>query len=214
MINNYKDLTIAKYQELYSVDWENMEEIDRQVTIISILSDKTEDEVLNLPLAEYGKLAAQTEFLTKEPVVKNRTPNKIKINGKEYEVLKDVKDMTAGQYIDYQQYLSLNDVTKYLPYLLSCFIIPKGKKYGEYNVDGVINEIRNNMSVEEALNIAGFFMKKFRTSIEGMLLYLGWKMKWMKRKTKDETVKKKMETARKRLQSLYNSIRSGDGFRV
>ena len=75
MINNYKDLTIAKYQELYSVDWEDMEEIDRQVAIISILSDKTEDEVLALPLAEYGKLAAQTEFLTKEPNVKSRTPN-------------------------------------------------------------------------------------------------------------------------------------------
>lgn len=214
MINNYKDLTIAKYQELYSVDWENMEEIDRQVTIISILSDKTEDEVLALPLAEYSKMAAQTEFLAKEPNVKNRTPNKVKINGKEYEVLKDVKDMTAGQYIDYQQYLSLNDITKYLPYLLSCFIIPKGKKYGEYNVDVVINDIRNNMSVEEALNIAGFFMKKFRTSIEGMLLYLGWKMKMAKRKTKDETVKNKLETARKRLQLLYNSIRNGDGFRV
>lgn len=214
MINNYKDLTIAKYQELYSVDWEEMEEIDRQVTIISILSDKTEDEVLALPLAEYSKMAAQTEFLAKEPNVKNRTPNKVKINGKEYEVLKDVKDMTAGQYIDYQQYLSLNDITKYLPYLLSCFIIPKGKKYGEYNVDVVINDIRNNMSVEEALNIAGFFMKKFRTSIEGMLLYLGWKMKMAKRKTKDETVKNKLETARKRLQLLYNSIRNGDGFRV
>lgn len=214
MINNYKDLTIAKYQELYSVDWENMEEIDRQVTIISILSDKTEDEVLALPLAEYSKMAAQTEFLAKEPNVKNRTPNKVKINGKEYEVLKDVKDMTAGQYIDYQQYLSLNDITKYLPYLLSCFIIPKGKKYGEYNVDVVINDIRNNMSVEEALNIAGFFMKKFRTSIEGMLLYLGWKMKMTKRKAKDETVKNKLEIARKRLQSLYNSIRNGDGFLV
>lgn len=214
MINNYKDLTIAKYQELYSVDWEDMEEIDRQVAIISILSDKTEEEVLALPLTEYGKLAAQTEFLTREPNVKNRTPNKVKINGREYEVLKDINDMTAGQYIDYQQYLSLNDVTKYLPNLLSCFIIPKGKKYGEYNVQDVIEDIRFNISVEEALNIAGFFMKKFRTSIEGMLLYLGWKMKWMKRKTKDETVKKKLEVARKRFQSLYNSIRNGDGFRV
>ena len=212
MINNYKDLTIAKYQELYSVNWEDMEEVDRQVTMIAILSDKTEDEILNLPLTEYTKLASQTEFLTKEPDIKRRTPNKIKINGKEYEVIKDVRDMTAGQYIDYQQYLSLNDINKYLPYLLSCFVIPKGKKYGEYNLDNIIEELKNNMSVEEALSITSFFTRKFRTSTESILLYLRWKLKWMKRKTRDETVKNKIEQARKKLQSLYNSIRSGGGF--
>lgn len=212
MIDNYKDLTIAKYQELYSVDWEDMEEIDRQVTIVSILSDKTEEEVLNLPLAEYSKLASQTEFLAKEPEVKKRIPNKIKINGKEYEVIREIKEMTAGQYIDYQQYLSLNDINKYLPHILSCFIIPKGKKYGEYNIDSVVEEIRNNMSVEEALSIAGFFTRKFRTSTEAILLYLRWKLKGMKRKTKDETVKNKIETARTSLQYLYNSIRNGGGF--
>lgn len=211
MINNYKDLTIAKYQQLLSIDWNDMDEVDRQVTMISILSDKDEDEILNLPLTEYTKLAAQTEFLLKEPDVKKRKPNKIRINGKEYEVLKEVKDMTAGQYIDYQQYLSLNDINKFLPNILSCFIIPKGKKYGEYNIDGVINDIKD-MSVEEALSIASFFTKKFRTSIEAILLYSRWMLKKMKRKTKDETMKENIEMARKRLQSLYNSIRNGDGF--
>lgn len=214
MINSYKDLTIAKYQELYSVDWNDMEEIDRQVSMIAILNDMTEEDVLDLSITEYGKLAAQTEFLTKEPEVRKRVPNKIKMNGKEYEIIKDVKDMTAGQYIDYQQYLSLNDINKYLPHILSCFIIPKGKKYGEYNLDMAIEELRNNLSVEEALNIASFFTRKFRTSIEGILLYLRWILKKMKRQTKDETVRNKIETARTRLQSLYSSIRNGDGFLV
>lgn len=213
MINNYKDLTIAKYQELLSIDWNDMEELERQVTMISILSGKDEEEVLNLPLTEYTKLASQTEFLTKEPQVKKRVPNNIKINGRTYELLKDVKDMTAGQYIDYQQYLSLNDINKFLPNILSCFIIPKGKKYGEYNVDDVIADIKD-MSVEEALSIASFFMKKFRTSIEGILLYLTWTLKRAMRKTKDETMRTNITTARTALQSLYNSIRNGDGFRV
>ena len=38
MINNYKDLTIAKFQELQNID-SSMEEIDIQVAIISILTD-------------------------------------------------------------------------------------------------------------------------------------------------------------------------------
>jgi hypothetical protein len=213
MINNYKDLTIAKYQELLSMDWESMEELDRQVSLISVLDDKDEEEILNLPLTEYTKLAAQTEFLLKEPEVKRRKPNKVKINGREYDIVKEVKDMTAGQYIDYQQYLALNDINKFLPNILSCFIIPKGKKYGEYNIDDAINDIKC-MSVEEALSIASFFMRKFRTSIEGILLYLRWNLKMVKRKTKDETVKNKIEIARENLQSLHNLIKNGDGFLV
>lgn len=213
MINNYKDLTIAKYQELLSMDWESMEELDRQVSLISVLDDKDEEEILNLPLTEYTKLAAQTEFLLKEPEVKRRKPNKVKINGREYDIVKEVKDMTAGQYIDYQQYLALNDINKFLPNILSCFIIPKGKKYGEYNIDDAINDIKC-MSVEEALSIASFFMRKFRTSIEGILLYLRWNLKMVKKKTKDETVKNKIEIARKNLQSLHNLIKNGDGFLV
>lgn len=212
MINNYKNLTIAKYQELCAVEWEDMEEVDRQVSIIAILNYMTEDEVLRLPLKEYSALAQQTEFLSKSPEVNKRLPNKIRINGKEYEVVKDVKYMSAGQYIDYQQYLAGGDINHMLPYILSCFIIPKGKKYGEYDIDTVIEELRNNMSVEEALNISGFFMKRFRTSIEGMLLYLRWKLKWTKWRTKDETAKQKIQTAMTALQSLQNSIKNGDGF--
>lgn len=211
MINNYKDLTIAKYQELLSMDWESMEELDRQVSLISVLDDKDEEEVLNLPLTEYTKLAAQTEFLLKDPEVKKRKPNKVKINGREYDIVKEVKDMTAGQYIDYQQYLALNDINKFLPNILSCFIIPKGKRYGEYNIDDAINDIKC-MSVEEALSIASFFMRKFRTSIEGILLYLRWNLKMVKKKTKDETVKNKIEIARENLRSLHNLIKNGDGF--
>lgn len=212
MINNYKDLTIAKFQELHSVEWEGMEEIDMQVTMIAILNDMTEDEVLMLPLTEYSKLAAQTAFLQNPPMPRRRTPNKIIINGREYVLVKDISEMSTGQYIDYNQYLTSGDIDKFLPYILSCFLIPKGKKYGDYNVDDVVNEIKENLSVEEALGISNFFMRRFRNSTKAMVLYLDWKMKRMQKKTKDETVRTKMKEARKALLSLQNLIKNGDGF--
>lgn len=212
MINDYKDLKIGKFQELQKVDWESMEEIDVQVTLISILSDMTEGEVLSLPLTEYSKLASQTKFLENQPKPKKRLPNKITMNGNEYVLIKEVSDMTTGQYIDYNQYLTSNDVNTLLPHILSCFIIPKGKKYGDYNVDDVVNEIKENLSVEEALGIANFFTKKFRSSTKAILLYLDWKMKRMAKKTKDETVKEKTSEARMALHSLQDLIKNGDGF--
>lgn len=212
MINDYKDLKIGKLQELQKIDWESMEEIDIQVSVIAILNDMTEDDVLSLPLTEYSKLASQTKFLENPPKPKKRLPSKITINGVEYVLLKDVSDMTTGQYIDYNQYLTSNDVNTFLPHILSCFIIPKGKKYGDYNVDDVVNEIKENLSVEEALGISNFFMKKFRSSTRAILLYLDWKMKRMAKKTKDETMKKKTEEARKALHSLQDLIKNGGGF--
>ena len=154
-----------------------------------------ENEVLDLSIPEYKKLAQGTEFLTKEPVLSKRLPNKFKINGNEYTLLKDVRNMTAGQYIDYQTYLSFNNIDKYIGDILTCFIIPSGKKYGDYDLEAAKADIMQ-LSVEEALSIAGFFMKQSRSLTRATLIFLDWKMKRAMRKTKDETMKKKMEEAR------------------
>ena len=80
MINNYKDLTVEKYLQLQEVDWTSMEEIDIQSTMISILADMDVDDVLDLPIGEYRKMAAQLQFMTVEPKVKPRKIDNVKIN--------------------------------------------------------------------------------------------------------------------------------------
>lgn len=209
MINSYNKLTLGKFQELQEIDWQNMTDIDTQVAMIAILNDMSENEVLELPIKEYSKLAAQTAFLSDKPQVKNRVPNKIKMGDNEYVLIKEIQDMTAGQYIDYQQYLSMGE--KYLPYILSCFLILKGKKYGDMDVELVVNDIKDYLTVEEALSISNFFMKKFQTSTRATLLYLEWKMKKMKKKMKDETEKEKMMEAIERLHLLRSLMKNGDG---
>lgn len=211
MIDSYKKLTLEKWQELRAIDYMSMEEIDIQVNMIAILNDMDENEVLDLSIPEYKKLAQGTVFLTKEPVLNKRLPNKFKINGNEYTLLKDVRDMTAGQYIDYQTYLSFNDIDKYIGDILTCFIIPSGKKYGDYDLEAAKADIMQ-LSVEEALSIAGFFMKQSRSLTRATLIFLDWKMKRAMRKMKDETMKKKMEEARKAIRTLHNTIKNGDGF--
>ena len=207
MINNYRDLTIEKYIELYEIEVHGMEEIDIQSNIIAILSDMTVDEVLDLPIPQYKKLVQQTAFMTVPPQVKARKISKVTINGKEYKVLEKVEDMTTGQYIDYQSYLQKNEV-KMLPYILSCLIIPNGEKYGESDT---IEDMKQ-MSVEEALTISNFFMKQSLTLTNATLRYLEWQMKRKMKKMKEETVKQKMMEAIQNLRSLRNLLKNGDGF--
>ena len=209
MIDNYRDLTIDKYIELYDLDINGMEEIDIQATIISILADMTIDEVLDLPISQYKKLASKTAFMTTPPQVKQRKITKVIIEGKEFKVLDSIDKMKTGQYIDYQTYISKGDV-KMLPYILSCLVIPKGENYG----DSDTVEYMKQMSVEEALTISNFFMNKSRTLTKATLRYLEWMMKMKMKKTKDETLKMKMMEAIQNLHSLQSSLKNGDGFHL
>ena len=206
MINNYKDLTLEKFIELHELDVYGMEEIDIQSNIIAILADMDVDEVLDLPIAQYRKLAQQTAFMQTAPKVTPRKITKVVIDGKEFKVLDKVENMTTGQYIDYQTYISKGEVTM-LPYILSCLIIPKDEKYG----DSDTIEYMKQMSVEEALTISNFFMNKSRSLTRSTLRYLEWQMKRQRRKMKDETAKQKMTETIERLRSLQNLLNAGDG---
>lgn len=210
MIDNYNKLSIGKFMEIQDIDFTGMEEIDIQVSLIAILNDMTEDEVMDLPLNDYKDCVRKLKFLATKPEPKTKIPKAVKLDGKEYTVIKDIKEMTAGQYIDYQNYLSHKE-NKYLPHILSCFIIPKGEKYGDSNLMEIIEIIKTELPIGIALNMSAFFLKKWESLTKGTLTYLGLKMKWMMRKEKNQEVKKKMQMAIKNLTTLRNSIDSGVG---
>lgn len=210
MITSYKDLTIGKFQELRAID--ATEPIDAQVAMISILADMDENVILDLPLNEYTKMVNGLDFLSKEPVITNKLPKSIKIKGNEYSVLKKVEDMTAGQFIDYQNYLA--DLENNLDFILSCFLIPKGKKYSNgYDVAEVAADIKEHLPIETALSMSAFFLKKWQSSTYAMLTYLDWKMKRTLKKMPTEE-KEKIEKVRKEIHLLKSFLRNGVGYQA
>lgn len=210
MIDSYNKLSIGKFIEIQEVDFISMEEIDIQATLIAILNDMTEEEVLELPLNEYKDCARKLKFLAIKPEPKSKIPKSVKLSGKEYTVITDIRKMTAGQYIDYQNYLTHKD-NKYLPHILSCFIVPKGEKYGESDLAEIIEIIKNELPINIALSMSAFFLKKWENLTKGTLTFLVWKMRWMLMKEKNQEVKKKMKMAIKELTTLRSSINNGVG---
>lgn len=165
MINSYDKLTLGKWLELKDIDTDQ-EEIDVQIDILSILSDKTPDEIMNLPLTEYSQLVSDSMFLAKEPVFIKKLPKTIKINNRDFEIVQKVDNISAGQYIDYQAYLKTNDVA----HILTCFIIPKGCKYGEgYDIEEVCQLIKDYLPVTIAIGISRFFFALWATLTNNML---------------------------------------------
>lgn len=200
---NWQQITISDYMELQEIV--NREDaVDVEVGIVALLCGVDEDEIGKLPILEYQRLRRESQFISKFPEIKGKAPKSITINNNKYDVITDVSKLTTAQYIDFQTYLKMNDMEKWLPNILTIFIIPKGMKYGneDYNIDDLAKDIKEYLPVTTAFEMCGFFQITFLNSIRGTVIYLESKMKKMLRKAKTEEEKKKIQEIVERLSTI------------
>lgn len=170
MIEDYKHLPIGKYQEILKVSQdESLEEIDKQVKILSILSDLEEDEILNLPIMDYKDMATKSRFL-ENPVIKDlRVAKEYKIGDWDLMPVSDHRKITTAQYIDFKEYSKQGEDK--LVEVLSCLLVPKGHKYNvDYDVVELQGAIRENMSVADVVSLVSFFLNAWRELILSSLI--------------------------------------------
>lgn len=205
MIDNYNDLSIGKYQDIMVLlDGKELDELQMQTSLISILSDEDEDDILNLPLSEYNKRVQGTAFLLEAPK-KKAMATQYKVSDMVLEVCVDLKSITAAQYIDYQTFIK--EPEKYLVELLSVFLIPKGYKYNDgYDIVEVQRLIRDNISIVDALSMSAFFLTLSQGLIKGMLTCLTSKLKKMKKKSKNQQETMKLEQAIQNLETVGDGL--------
>ena len=206
-IDNYRDLPIGKYEEICRLCDTEMTEIDRKVAIVAILTDRTEDEVLALPLDKFTEYSAKSRFLEKQ-CPENLIPGVARsysVGGYVLLPVTDIRRITAAQYIDFQTF-SKERETRTVE-MLSCFLVPRGKDYNEgYDVMDVHDAIRKEMSVAEVLALLGFFFEKW---LRSMRTTLTSSMRLLK-KTDPEKEKELMAAYR----NLVDSLTAGDGSRT
>ena len=171
IIDNYNRLTLGKYMEIQEVSRnESLEDIDRQVQILSILTGVAEDEILHLPIVEYKELVAKSAFLNPENINYHPIAKRYLVGGFELIPVKDFRKIETCQYIDFQTYAP--DLDRYLVEFLSVILVPKGKRYNDgYDILEVQKAIREEMSVADGVSIAGFFLTWCRRSIQDFLNY-------------------------------------------
>ncbi len=181
--------------------------------IIAILADMPEEDILNLSLTEYNKMVAKTAFLTTQQKEMKNPPRTIKVNGREYDVVRSVKEFTTGQYIDYQSYIKDPEkIEENLDKMMTIFLIPKGKKYSNgYDIEEVLKDAQD-ISVETVIGLSRFFFQQLQSSISNTLTYLEWMMKRMSKREKNKEQKMKMEKVREELLTLKSLLTDGDGY--
>lgn len=214
MITAYNQMPITTYGKILDIIQDNSRDsIDKEVAMISILANKTTEEIENMPLVELRGLTSQLGFLTeKAEAVEVRKEYKVG----DYILIpeKKISKIKAGQFISFQEFAKVyrenNADVKYIPYLLSCFMIPKGKKFAEgYDVEDVQEVIAEHLSVVDALALTAFFLASIKQSQATILHYLEWRLKLTRVKTEEQKMAKKWQIAR--LQALRRSLLNGGG---
>lgn len=215
MIDSYDKLTLGIYRELLAIE-KTEDDVSYGIKILSALSDYSEEELMDMPMDEFQSLMAKTSFLN-TPMQKldwKHLGKTITINGKKYNIIKDARKMTAGQYIDYKSYMK--DADKFiemLPYILTVFIIPEGCKYNDgYDIEDLAKELNDNLDLKTALSITDFFQHQSKLSMLTSLRYLKWMTKRMMKKEKNMEVRTEMENAMNQMALLENLIKNGDGY--
>ena len=169
IIDNFNRLTLGLYQEIQAVSSnESLEDIDKQVQILSILTGEAEEEILHLPITEYKELVVKAGFLDPGNITYHPIAKRYMVGRFELIPLRDFRKMETCQYIDFQTYAP--DLDNHLVEFLSVILVPKGHRYNEgYDIMEVQKAIREEMSVSDGVSLAGFFLTWCRKSIQDSL---------------------------------------------
>lgn len=155
--NNWSEISVGEYIELVSIlRDEELDEVEVNNYILSILSGLEVREIRALELSSFKELLKSIHFLRTEPTSKIR--KSYNIDGVEYMTTLRLDKVTTGQYMDLQAMATNPDsILENMSKILAVFLIPKGKKYGEYDVLEVANIIDSKFMIEDAYALTFFF---------------------------------------------------------
>lgn len=156
----WEEVTLKQFQEIIKMTKEK-EQIDI-IDLISIMSNKTKEEVRLLPSEFLDSILARLLFLNKTPECESK--NYIIINDEKYQI-NVLEKLTVGEYVDVNTAIQA-DGQNYASFLA----IMCRKEKEVYDDDFIANKLDEritmyeNVSVVEALSTVNFFMALWQTS--------------------------------------------------
>ena len=181
---SWSEVSLSKFEELSKAMTEsNDNPWIVTAKMISVLADIDYTEVKAWPVSvlQSKELLAALDFVKKEP--KKRMPQEhITLGGKQYDLYLYPQKWSAGQWLDYTTISKDESDIKKMSRLIACFTVPKGKQYcQDYDFDSVVKAVDENMDIETALGLSGFFQLLFDGFTKALLAYSGKKVKKFKR---------------------------------
>ena len=188
MPTSYADITLGQYQRVAKLLREkriidsNEDKIDFDCELLSILTGVDEGVFYAIPYSEYVKLIGKLSFLTEIP--KAKMVHTLSINNKPYTVLNSVKDISAGDFIDLQEYQKNVDDNMHM--ILATLV--RGEEWNSNNVPELAKHFQEKLTAEQAIGIALFFCNVSINFVQLIGVYSQATMEQRKRMIKATTV--------------------------
>ena len=118
---NWEDINLKTFKELIALYKSNATNLE----LISLLAGKPAED---LSLEELKDWINEIKFL-EEPYKPKEIKSEYNIQNKIYKPVVSLKDIKAGQFIDFQTFIK--DPEKNIANIAACFLLEKGKTYGD-----------------------------------------------------------------------------------
>lgn len=207
IIDNYRDLPIGMYLDICEIDRRtDIDELHKQVGIISLLSGMAEEDIYDLPIGDYKTLASKTRYLSHPYDGEVLTAKVYSLDGWVLQPVQDFRKISTAQYIDFQTFVKGGEQN--IVEIISTMLVPKGKKYNQdYDVVELQKSLRGHLSVADALSLFAFFFVQYNQLIKDSLT----SCREEAMKIPDKEMRRK--TLRK-IQEQEDLLKSGVGLRM
>lgn len=210
MITSYEQMPVGIYCKIMAaLNDEATNENDKMLALVSALTGKSVDDLLDEPIEEWREQNAASSFVTEYP-----TPHIVRdayvLRGVRYlPTLKEGK-MTAGQFIDFNEYAKRERGEELWAEILSVILVPEGKTYNKgYDIEEVQAAIRDELCILDAIALRAFFLTSCGLSAKDTLPSLEKAL----RKMKVPTTSRRKITGAIRLRTM-DLMANGAGWRT
>ena len=144
---NWNDIKIKHYAEIIKLNEDSFED---QIKAIGVINGKTIEETRALPLTELSKLIEEFKSLELKEI-----PKKPKSKWDGYKISHKMKDIDAGQMIDYDTLREMGNEVQNLHKFMAILTSPKNEEEYEKRAE----HFWNNMPIGVAYGTHVFFCK-------------------------------------------------------
>lgn len=179
---NWEDINLKTFKELIALYKSNATNLE----LISLLANKPAED---LSLEELKDWINEIKFL-EEPYKPKEIKSEYYIQNKIYKPVVSLKDIKAGQFIDFQTFIK--DPEKNIANIAACFLLEKGKTYGDNDPLEEAEFFDKYLKITDYKDIFNFFTIAWRSYTKAIQAYLVKNMKKALKKEKNPTMRIKI----------------------
>ena len=129
----WKDINVFQWQQIVNLftKEKDLNELDLAVKAVGIITGMTEYQIDSLPIGKLNPLLKSIDFIHEE--IKPQPSKYIKINGRKYKCIYDVRKIPAARYIESKHFAQ--DVNGNLHKIAACLIHPMKKTIFGWKMD-------------------------------------------------------------------------------